>query len=82
MNLQEARAEARRYLDYLKREEAKSLALQRLAADRRAGRCDDREKERRMRDIMGMGVKVYDGAELARAVEVLLRATEPPVQGS
>ena len=82
MTLDEARAECRRYLDYLKRQEAKSLALQKLAADRRAGRCDDREKDRRMRDIMGPSPVVYDGGNLERAIIVLMRATEPQIRGS
>lgn len=82
MTLTEARHECRRYLDYLKQEEAKSLALQKLAADRRAGISDDREKDRRMRDIMGSSPTVYDGANLAEAVKVLLNATEPKILGN
>jgi hypothetical protein len=77
MTLTEAREECRRYLDYLATERTKSEALQRLAADRRSGKCDDKEKERRMRDIMGSGIKVYDGANLAKAIEVMLKLTEP-----
>lgn len=76
--LKEARAECRRYLDYLAVQEKKSIALQKLAADRRAGRCDDREKDRRMRDINGPSPVIYDGAGLAEAIKVLLRATSPP----
>ena len=82
MTLSEARAECRRYLDYLARENKKSVALQRLAADRRAGRCDDREKDRRMRDIMGPSPTVYDGGNLADAIAVMLKATEPQIVGS
>ena len=80
MTLEEARAECRRYLDYLKRQKSKSLALQKLASDRRAGRCDDREKDRRMREIMGPSPVVYDGGNLERAIVVLMRATEPKVK--
>lgn len=76
MTVSEAHAECRRYLDYLAREEAKSLALQRLAADRRAGKCTDREKDRRMADIMGPSPTVYDGAELANAIRVLLQESD------
>ena len=76
MNLTEARQECLRYLDYLEREEAKSTALQRLASDRRAGRCDDREKDRRMAEIMGPSPTVYDGGNLAEAIKVLLKAGE------
>ena len=48
MDVDEAKAECQRWLDYLKRQEEKSIALQRLAADRRAGRCDEKEMRRRM----------------------------------
>lgn len=82
MTLTEARQECRRYLDYLKLDEAKSIAIQKLAADRRSGKCDDREKDRRMREIMGPSPTVYDGANLAEAVKVLLNATEPKILGS
>lgn len=82
MTLAEARAECRRYLDYLAREEKKSVALQRLAADRRTGRCDDREKYRRLRHIMGPSPTVYDGGNLADAVRVMLKATEPQILAS
>jgi len=82
MTLAEARQECRRYLDYLKRDEAKSIAMQKLAADRRSGKCDDREKNRRMREIMGPSPTVYAGANLAEAVKVLLNATEPKILGS
>jgi len=75
MTLTEARQECLRYLNYLKREEAKSIALGKLAADRRNGKCDDIEKDRRMREIMGPSPTVYDGAELAAAIKVLLKAT-------
>ena len=82
MTLTEARQECRRYLDYLKRDEAKSIAMQKLAADRRSGKCDDQEKDRRMRETMGPSPTVYDGANLAEAVKVLLNATEPKILGS
>ena len=78
MTLTEAREECHRYLDHLAREKAKSEALQKLAADRRSGRCDDKEKERRMREIIGPSPKVYDGGNLAAAIEVMLKATETP----
>lgn len=72
MNIDEAKTECQRWLDYLKRQEEKSLALQKLAADRRAGRCDEKEMRRRMGDINGPTVTVYDGARLAEAVRVLM----------
>ena len=78
MRIEEARAECERYLAYLAREEIKSRALQKLASDRRAGRCDDAEKDRRMAEIMGPSPRVYDGAELAKAIRILLAVTTPP----
>jgi hypothetical protein len=74
MNLTEARQECLRYLAYLEREEAKSKALQVLASDRRASRCDDREKDRRLAEIMGANPTVYDGGNLAEAIKALLKA--------
>jgi hypothetical protein len=74
MNLTEARQECLRYLAYLEREEVKSKALQVLASDRRAGRCNDREKDRRLAEIMGANPTVYDGGNLAEAIKALLKA--------
>ena len=72
MKIAEAKAECERWLAYLKIQEAKSLALQQLAAERRAGTCSDDELRRRKRAIDG-GVTVYDGANLERAVRTLLK---------
>lgn len=69
----DAKMECIRYLDYLDKERAKSEALQHLANDRRAGRCDDAEKDRRMADIMGRSPTVYDGGNLADAIRILLK---------
>lgn len=82
MTLHEARNECRRYLNYLAIQEAKSLALQKLAADRRSGKCDAHEGERRKKDIMGPSPTVYDGAALAEAIKVLLQTTEPAITTS
>jgi hypothetical protein len=79
MTMEEARIECQRYLDYLAREEEKSLALQRLAADRRMGRCGDKEKDRRIAEIMGVSPVVYDGGNLADAIRIMLKATAPDV---
>lgn len=76
MNLSEAHAECKRYLDYLEREKAKSVALQKLAADRRRGICSDAEKDRRLAEINGRSPTVYDGARLADAIVVLMKATQ------
>lgn len=74
MKLAEARAECERWLAYLASQQAKSLALQKLASDRRAHTCDDVEMRRRLSAI-DRGVTVYDGAKLADAVRVMLRHT-------
>lgn len=82
MKLAEARHECQRYLNYLSVQEAKSLALQRLASDRRNCKCDDKEKARRMKDIMGPSPTVYDGARLAEAIKVLMKVTTPTIQST
>ena len=74
MTLAEAEAECTRWFDHLKRHEDMAVALQKLAADRRSGACDDAEKRRRLAEIDGRhGVTVYDGARLAQAVRTLLK---------
>lgn len=72
MTLTEAKAECERWFAYLKRQEEKSLALQKLAAARRTGEIDEQEGHRRLRAIQGSPT-VYDGANLERAVRVLLK---------
>lgn len=74
MTLHEARLECERWLAHLDRQKARSVAVQKLAADRRAKRCDDVELRRRM-SAMDRGVTVYDGAKLADAVRVMMRHT-------
>jgi hypothetical protein len=81
MNLDAAQDECLRWLDYLKRQEEKSLRLQALARDRRSGQCSDEDTPRRLAEINGPGVTVYDGANLAEAVRTLLAhilRTTPP----
>jgi hypothetical protein len=72
MNLEDATDECLRWLDYLKREEEKSILLQELASERRAGTCSDVDMRRRVAAIDGPGVTVYDGGNLAEAVRTLL----------
>lgn len=72
MNLAEAKIECERWLAYLARQEERSVALQKLATERRAGRCKDADVPRRLAAIDN-SVTVYDGAKLADAVRVLLR---------
>jgi hypothetical protein len=74
MTLDEARAEGQRWLDYLDREKQKSIEIQKLAADRRQGKCDADEGRRRLRAIDDRSnLVVYDGAKLAEAVALLIR---------
>ena len=78
MSLSEAKAECDRWFAYHKSQEDMAVALQKLAADRRSGRCDAREGERRRAEIQGNGVTVYDGGNLADAVRVLLDHVSTP----
>lgn len=75
MNLLEAKSECERWLSYLARQEEKSAAIQKIAADCRAGRCNSDEGRRRQR-ALDNGVTVYDGAKLADAVRFLLKAVK------
>ena len=71
----EAKAECQRWLDYLDRQKEKSLAIQKLAAERRKGECDADEGRRRLRAIDDRcSLTVYDGAKLAEAVALLIRS--------
>jgi hypothetical protein len=75
MNLHEARRECQRWLAYLDAQREKTEAMTRIAADRRAGRYDVTEARRRI-SALDQGVKVYDGADLAKAVRVMLKNTD------
>ncbi len=72
MKLDEAKAECARWLAYLKRQEEKSLAMQKIASERRQGLIDETEGRRRVR-ALDSGLTVYDGANLSKAVRVLLK---------
>jgi hypothetical protein len=73
LKLEEAKAECERWLAYLKREEDKSLQIQRIAAARRGGEMTGDEAHRKLRAIDNCSVTVYDGANLEKAVRVLLK---------
>lgn len=73
MKLEQAKAECERWFAHMQREEDKSIALQKLASDRRMGRCSAEEGKRRRGIIMGPSPAVYDGANLADAVKTLLK---------
>ena len=80
MTLTQAKAECERWFAYLKRQEHKSLQIQSVAAARRRGEIDENEARRRVRTIDGCSVTVYDGANLEKAVRVLLKHV-PPLGG-
>lgn len=73
MKLDEAKAECARWFAYLDRQREKSLAVQKIASDVRNGVCDSDEGRRRLRALDGCSVTVYDGANLEKAVRVLLK---------
>lgn len=73
MKLDEAKAECERWFAYLQRQKDKAIAMQKLAAERRSGTCPDADVRRRLAEINGPGVTVYDGAKLEQAVKVLLK---------
>ena len=73
MKLPEAKAECERWFDYLNRQRDKSIAMQRIAAARRSGQIDHDEGQRRVRALDNNSIRVYDGANLEKAVRVLLK---------
>ena len=75
MTLDEAKKECHRWFDYHKQQDDECKKLQELAADRRAGRCSEEEGRVRRLKIQGYrnSPTVYDGANLAEAVLVLLK---------
>lgn len=75
MKLDEAKAEGQRWLDHLKRQEEKSVAIQKIAASVRRGEIDSAEGKKQLRAIDDRSsVTVYDGAKLAEAVALLIRS--------
>ena len=73
MTLTKAKAECERWFAYLKRQEEKAVAFQKIAAAVRSGEIDQTEARRQQRRIDGCGITVYDGANLEKAVRVLLK---------
>lgn len=72
MTLTEAKAECERWFAYLKRQADKAVAMQKIANARRSGEIDEEEGRRRVR-ALDNGVTVFDGANLEKAVRVLLK---------
>jgi len=73
MRIKEAKAECERWLAHCDRQRGKSLALQKLAAERREGKVSAHEARSQLAEIEGgPGVRVYDGARLEQAVRSLL----------
>lgn len=73
MKLDAAKAECERWFGYLDRQREKSLAMQKIATAVRTGEITSEEGQRRVRTLDGRGLTVYDGANLEKAVRVLLR---------
>jgi hypothetical protein len=76
MTLTEAKAECERWFAYLQAQKDKSVALGRLASERRRGLVDEQEGRRRLNEIQGTGITVYDGGNLQDAVKALLKHIE------
>ena len=70
MTLDDAKAECARWFAHLNGQRERSKELQKLAHERRNGTVGDKEASRRMTEINQP--RVYDGAELERAVQTLL----------
>lgn len=74
MTLDEARAEGQRWLDHLKRQEEKSLAIQKIAGAVRRKEITPAEGKVKLQAIDNRcSLTVYDGAKLAEAVALLIR---------
>lgn len=74
MTRDEAKAEGQGWLDHLKRQEEKSVTIQKIAGSVRRGEIDSAEGKRRLRAIDNCSVTVYDGARLAEAVALLIKS--------
>jgi hypothetical protein len=73
VKLDQAKAECERWFAYLQRQKDKAVAMQKIAAARRSGEIDEQEGRRRVRALDGCSVTVFDGANLERAVRLLLK---------
>lgn len=76
MKTEEAIAICDQWFAYLKRQQEKSVALQRLAT---LARTDPKEAQRQLREI-DRAPKVYDGARLEPAVRHLVQLARAPEQ--
>lgn len=73
MSLPDAKAECERWFAYLKRQEDKCIAIQKISASVRSGEITSAEGQRKLRSIDNCNVTVFDGANLEKAVRVLLK---------
>lgn len=73
MTPQEAKVECERWLACLDRDREKSLEIQAIAAQRRAGKMTEEEARRSIRRIDGLAPKVYDASHLEEAVRLLIK---------
>jgi hypothetical protein len=72
VKLAEAKTECERWFAYLQRSKDKAIAMQEIAGARRRGEIDEQEGRRRVR-ALDNGVTVFDGANLEKAVRLLLK---------
>jgi hypothetical protein len=73
VKLAEAKEECERWFTYLEREKDRCVTIQQIAAAVRKGEITSDEGQKRIRRIDGCSVTVYDGANLQKAVRVLLK---------
>ena len=73
MNIEQAKAECQRWLDYLQKQKENTIAVQQIAAGRRNGSILKEEALRRLQVIDNKSsLTVYDGSKLAEAVKLLI----------
>ena len=72
MSIDDAKAECERWFTYINKQQDKLIAIQKIAADRRSGKTTE-DEARRLLQRRDRDVTVYDGANLEKAVRVLLK---------
>jgi len=75
-NPTDARATCQHWLDDIDEQKARSEKLASIAAKLRGGKLNKEEAKRQVQEIDGVSPRVYDGAELAKAVRTLLDENE------
>lgn len=60
-------------MEYCAEQERRSIAIQKLASQRRAGTIDAEEARRELTKIQGRSPTVYDGSRLLEAVKLMVK---------